>query len=328
MGLLSVLSPTLFSNFMSLPGVAVLWGLLRTDPFSDFARANLITQLAVFIPTVQIPVLLTRRLAYVDLAWPSGLLAMGCVSLARTIHGAPDLKSPDTIRSVLMALAYIFQGGRMALGAWALFFSGHMRKEMQRYTYQRKRWAAAGIAPGSFAETVELQKEAFTQCLANLGPLSVPLALQSCVGGVGAPRAIEVFSWLLWGSSFVLESVADVQKLAFAQEMKKKGLRKQVCNKGLWNYTRHPNYFGEWMVWVALALGSSPSFGTFLANSESVAFNACALFGLCSGPLAMYVCLVHWTGATPAEFFSMENRPDYARYCEKVNCFFPGPRKE
>merc|ERR1712135_42949 len=79
---------------------------------------------------------------------------------------------------------------------------------------------------------------------------------------------------------------------------------------------------------VALALGSSPSFGTFLANSESVAFNACALFGLCSGPLAMYVCLVHWTGATPAEFFSMENRPDYARYCEKVNCFFPGPRKE
>merc|ERR1712217_255669 len=137
---------------------------------------------------------------------------------------------------------------------------------MQRYTYQRRRWMVAGISAGSLAEVIELQKEAFTQCLANLGPLSVPLALQSCVRA-GPLQLTEIISWALWASSFVWEHTSDLQKLAFTQAMKKQGLRKKVCDYGLWNYSRHPNYFGEWMVWVALALASLPSLRQFLKEN-------------------------------------------------------------
>ena len=56
-----------------------------------------------------------------------------------------------------------------------------------------------------------------------------------------------------------MESIADLQKLAFLRDMKKKGESNRVCNVGLWRYRRHPNYFAEWMVWTALVVASIPS---------------------------------------------------------------------
>eukprot|EP00927_Polykrikos_kofoidii_P070751 TRINITY_DN67144_c0_g1_i1.p1 TRINITY_DN67144_c0_g1~~TRINITY_DN67144_c0_g1_i1.p1 ORF type:complete len:355 (+),score=39.37 TRINITY_DN67144_c0_g1_i1:73-1137(+) len=347
--LVRVVNPKLYSNAMSAPALAVFVLLLKNEPFRSFARINLLTQLAVFIPTVQIPTLLTGRLSYVDIAWPTGLFAMGLVSLIRQLRRLVCGKAQErddggqTVsthaancrRALLISLAYMFQGGRMALGAWTMFFSGHMRNEMQRYTYQRRRWAAVGILAGSFAEKVELQKEAFTQCLANIGPLAVPLALQSCVNA-GQHRFIEVVGWSLWIASFAWEHASDLQKVAFGRAMKQQGLRKKVCNFGLWNYSRHPNYFGEWMVWVSLALASLPAFQRFWNDNSgqkdkqvgnSVLSRLGMALSLLSVPTSMYICLVHWTGATPAEFYSLQNRPDYAQYCQEVNCFFPWPRR-
>merc|ERR1712032_1408621 len=145
-------------------------------------------------------------------------------------------------------------------------------------------------------------------------------------------------SWGLWAASFVWEHASDLQKVAFGREMKKQGLRKQVCNFGLWNYTRHPNYFGEWMVWVALALASIPSMLQFKRDagqadpyhkrSESHLASLGMQLSLLMVPLSMYLCLVHWTGDVPAEYYSLQNRPMYAQYCKEVNCFFPGPRRK
>ena len=50
--------------------------------------------------------------------------------------------------------------------------------------------------------------------------------------------------------------------------------------------------------------------------------------GLVFVSYAMYQCLVNYTGAAPAEFYSAQKRPDYARYQKMVNMFVPGPRKE
>lgn len=347
MDVLKVLHPKLMSNQMSLPSVLVALALWQSKSFGQFARINLVAQLAVFIPCVQIPAFQTGRLTYVDLAWPTGLFVMGfhsfVQSLYRSIAGANEdtVEKPKTtsftagLRKFLIAFAYMFQGGRMAFGAWTMFSVGHMRKEMQRYTFQRQRWAAVGITAAAtpVAEIVEIQKEAFTQCLANLGIQAVPIALQSQTNA-GPMNLIELFGWCVWCSSFVIEHMSDLQKMAFGQAMKKQGLRGKVCNVGLWNHTRHPNYFGEWMVWVALAITSLPSLKKYLddqasdskKNKDDPSTRRLLTAGLLLVPVTMYICLVHWTGAVPAEFYSLKNRPDYAQYMREVNCFFPGPR--
>jgi steroid 5-alpha reductase family enzyme len=333
---LKVMNPKLFSNIMSLPPLLIFFMLMKSTHFGQYSRVNFITQLAVFIPCVQIPAFRTGRLSYVDIAWPTGLLAMGVVSFMRSLHNllfGDDKREHkswgEVLRPFLASFAYIFQGGRMAFGAWTMFSVGPLHHEMQRYMYQRQRWAAAGITAGSFVEVLEIQKEAFAQCLANLGTLSMPLALQSCVPA-GPMTRFELLSWCMWCASFVWEHVSDLQKLAFGRAMKKQGLRGKVCDFGLWNYTRHPNYFGEWMVWVSLTLASLPTLKRYLESEEktsSMSLRAGIALGLLSVPTSMYMCLVHWTGATPAEFYSLKNRPDYARYIREVNCFFPGPRR-
>ena len=50
-------------------------------------------------------------------------------------------------------------------------------------------------------------------------------------------------------------------------------------------------------------------------------------WGLFSISWMMYTCLVHYTGAAPAEYYSVKKRPDYVKYQKTVNMFIPGPRK-
>jgi steroid 5-alpha reductase family enzyme len=126
--------------------------------------------------------------------------------------------------------------------------------------------------------------------------------------------------------AFAIESVANIQKLTFLRTMKKAGKKNRVCNVGLWKYSRHPNYFAEWMVWNGLVIASIPS---WLALYESESFIIWSLLGagLLFASWKMYTKLVYHTGAVPAEYYSVQKRPDYKTYQETTNMFFPGPGK-
>jgi steroid 5-alpha reductase family enzyme len=87
---------------------------------------------------------------------------------------------------------------------------------------------------------------------------------------------------------------------------------------------RHPNYFGEWMVWVSLAVVSLPS----VANMWQLATHpwptsAALTFGLVVCVHAMFVCLTTYTGAVPSEYYSVQKRPSYVDYQRRVPMFFP-----
>ena len=69
----------------------------------------------------------------------------------------------------------------------------------------------------------------------------------------------EIIGFVLWIAFFLMEHVADLQKQAFLINAKKNKLKNQVCNVGLWKYTRHPNYFSEWMIWNSLIFASFSS---------------------------------------------------------------------
>jgi steroid 5-alpha reductase family enzyme len=105
-------------------------------------------------------------------------------------------------------------------------------------------------------------------------------------------------------------ALADEQLRRFKADPAHRGM---VCDTGLWGLSRHPNYFFEWLGWMAyplLALGYAPGLLAFAA------------------PALMYLLLVHASGIPPLEAHMERSRgAAFAAYRARVNAFFPGPAK-
>lgn len=107
------------------------------------------------------------------------------------------------------------------------------------------------------------------------------------------------------------ETLADLQLDRFRKTSR---TRTAVMEEGLWAYSRHPNYFFEWLFWCAIAL----------AALGSGWFGIVALLA----PLQMYWLLVHVSGIPPLEEHMLKTRGQAFRDLQaRVNAFFPGPRR-
>ncbi len=288
--------------------------LLLSHNFAEVSLLNGVFQLLLFTFVVCIPAWRTGRMSYVDIGWPWGLTVIGLLTWV--------LSEGDPTRVALVSIAYLFAGARMGLGAIRLLQLGHLNTELPRYEFQKRRWAKAEKTNTALA----MQVEALLQGFANAAFLAFPAFI---IASNPSPdiSVFEILGIVIWLGSFVMESVADKQKLAFLREMKKTGMRNSVCNVGLWKYSRHPNYFAEWMVWNALIIAAIPSW-LALYSSESVVIFTLLGCGLLLVSHFMYTTLVRYTGAVPAEFYSVQKRPEYRRYQESTNMFFPGPNKQ
>ncbi|MDG1293243.1 MAG: DUF1295 domain-containing protein [Pseudomonadales bacterium] len=291
--------------------------LLVSNSFALIGLTNGILQLLLFILVVCIPTWLTDRMSYVDIGWPWGLVLIGIVTLLLSEGDSEG----NSVRVIAVSLAYIFAGARMGIGALKMWKAGMLKKEFPRYEYQKHRWITAGKTNVKLI----MQVEVVLQGLANASFLAIPAFIIATNAG-GPITILEALGLSIWLSAFILESVADNQKLAFLKAMKKEGKRKQVCDIGLWKYSRHPNYFAEWMVWNGLIIASIPSWLALYEN-ESLLIWLLLGCGLLFASRMMYTTLVYYTGAVPAEYYSVQKRPEYKRYQEVTNRFFPGPKK-
>jgi len=296
-----------------LPFVAGWLLLLVTEQFFFLSLVNGVAQLVLFAFVVCLPTWRTGRMSYVDIGWPWGLTVIGILTW---IYG-----EGDSLRVAIVSIAYIFAGSRMGLGAIKLLISGHLDKELPRYEFQKKRWIKAGKTNTALA----MQIEAIVQGVANAAFLAFPAFIIASDPSeeISIYEIIGIFIWL---ASFIMESVADAQKLKFLRAMKKSGARYTVCNIGLWQYSRHPNYFAEWMVWNALVIASIPSWLQLYPNMSVIIFVLLGV-GLLMISRIMYVTLVTYTGAVPSEYYSVQKRPAYKDYQQTTNMFFPGPTK-
>jgi steroid 5-alpha reductase family enzyme len=287
--------------------------LLFSDNLASIGLINGTLQLILFALVVCLPAWITGRMSYVDIGWPWGLTLIGVLTW---MYG-----EGDTTRVAIVSIAYIFAGCRMGLGALKMWRLGYLKTEFPRYEYQKGRWKKSGKTNTALA----MQVEAILQGLANASFLAMP-AFVIATNPDGAISVFEIIGMVVWLSAFVIENVADMQKLAFLKEMKSLGHKNKVCNVGLWKYSRHPNYFAEWMVWNGLVIASIPSW-LALYQSEQVIIWALLGFGILLASRMMYTTLVYYTGAVPAEFYSVQKRPEYKAYQQKTNIFFPGPNK-
>lgn len=294
------------------PFIAVWLLLLFSASFTQLSLINGAAQLLLFIFVVCIPAWRTERMSYVDIGWPLGLAVIGVVVI---VHHTL------TVHSLLIGAIYLFMGLRMGLGAIKMWRSGHLERELPRYQYQRIRWVRRGITNTK----VIIQSEVLAQGLANMSFLALP-AFIIAIGGGDTMGFFELMGLVIWIAAFVMETVADTQKNKFLKKMRAEGLKRQVCNVGLWKYSRHPNYFAEWMVWNGLIIAAIPSWYA-LRHTEPLAI--WLLLGGCLAMVSrtMYVTLVYYTGAKPAEHFSVQKRPHYLEYQKQTNRFFPGPVK-
>ncbi|MGW8222524.1 MAG: DUF1295 domain-containing protein [Syntrophobacteria bacterium] len=122
---------------------------------------------------------------------------------------------------------------------------------------------------------------------------------------------LDLVGAIIWAVGFIFEAVADWQLYRFKADPENKG---KVMKKGLWAYTRHPNYFGESLVWWGLFLIT-------LATPGSA--------WVVISPLLITLLLLKVSGVTLLEKTIVESRPEYADYIKSTSSFIPWfPRKK
>lgn len=190
---------------------------------------------------------------------------------------------------------------------WSLRLAGHIGQrtrgggEDPRYAKLIEQWGSAA----SLRLFIFLQIQAIA---AFVLVLAVYLAASN---GQGFPRVIDVFATMVALTALAGEALSDAQLSKFRKTPEAKT---GVCETGLWRYSRHPNYFFEWLFWCSFP---------FLAV-QAQALTWVSLLA----PMMMYWLLVHVSGIPPLEQHMLKSRGEKFRALQRrVNAFFPGPRK-
>ncbi len=295
-------------TLLVLAGVVIFF----SETLRSLFLANLIGQLFLFLVVAHIPTLLTGRMSYVDLAWPFGLLLIGIIVMV--------FASGEPWRVWLVGFIYVSMGMRMGILSVRGLIHGAFTREFNRYQYQRLRWEKEGKTHVPLAMHIDVA----AQALLNISLLCLPAFLfsNSLPSDNSWMVAMELFGGIVWCLCFMLEWLSDAQKRKFSQSAKSEGKSKAVCTIGLWQYSRHPNYFFEWMLWNALVLMTTPALLSLISVELDIVvlLIAIVLFYL---PFYMFNGLLYGTGVEPSEYYSEKSRPEYSDYQSKTNKFFP-----
>jgi steroid 5-alpha reductase family enzyme len=229
-----------------------------------------------------------RDASIVDIYWGPGFAAIAAVAFLVAGGGHPR-------RALVLALAL---GWGLRLGVYLLWRNaGH--GEDPRYAAMRRRH---GERFGIVSLTSVFGLQAALQWI-----VSLPLQLTQAAPGPASLGALDALGVALWCAGMLFETIGDLQLARFKADPKSQG---QVLDRGLWRYTRHPNYFGDFLAWWGFgAIALAGPYGAF------------ALIG----PALMSFLLMRYSGVPTLERSIGKRRPGYREYQQRTNAFFPGP---
>ena len=177
---------------------------------------------------------------------------------------------------------------------------GHHPVEDGRYQQLRRDWAV-GFARRMF--------NFFQMQAVSVVILGLPFLLVAVNPAVGF-HTLEIAGVALWFLALMGESLADGQLRAFKRDHANQG---KVCEVGLWRYSRHPNYFFEWLIWVSFLVFALASPWGWLAVIS---------------PAVILYLLLRVTGIPLTEEQSVRSKGDaYRQYKQTTSAFFPWFRK-
>ena len=234
----------------------------------------------------------TGNASVVDAVWS---FAMGGIGVLYALLGAGD-----PVRRALLAV--------MA-GGWGLRLGMHLMHRIRsepedaRYEALRAEWRGKGW------DVHQRMARFYANQAVSVVLLSLPFLLAASHAAPPSPVWLSAAGGL-WLLAWVGESVADAQLRRFRASP---GHRGRVCEVGLWRLSRHPNYFCEWLVWVAFALLALDAPWGWLG-----------LFA----PAGMAYLLLRVTGVPLTEARMLASRGDaYRAYQARVSRFVPWPPK-
>jgi steroid 5-alpha reductase family enzyme len=257
---------------------------------------NALWPVAVFAVAIMVVIwwlaLRINNLGIVDIAW-SVAFAPVAIFYSSTTHG-------DPVRRWLIAgVATLWS---LRLGTHLYFrVVGHHPHEDVRYAQMRAKWGT----------NLKSQALIFFELQAVLIVLLSTPFLIACLN----PRpGISVLEWAgvaVWAMAIAGESVSDLQLKQFRLRPENKG---RICQAGLWNFSRHPNYFFEWLVWVGFFL--------FAWDSPGGCYTV-----LCPGLMLFFLLRV--TGIPLTEELSLKSKGDaYREYQRTTSAFVPWFKKK
>jgi len=229
---------------------------------------------------------IAKNVSIVDLFWGLGFILSGVFYFLKTGGNEP--------RKIILIIL---------VSVWALRLSGYLawrnigKGEDFRYKQFREKYGAKRYWWISFFQTFLLQG-------ILMWLISAPLLGAQIKGQNNALGILDYAGIVLWIIGFCFESIGDLQLSRFKNDPTNKG---KVLDKGLWHYTRHPNYFGDSAIWwgygfLCLAAGSYlPVLGSVL----------------------MTALIIKVSGVALLEKSLKEKKPEYKEYIENTSAFLP-----
>ena len=224
------------------------------------------------------------RVSVMDVGWGLGFAVVALLALG--------VGSGDLARRVALAVAAVLWGGRLA---WHIARRNRGREDPR---YERLLERAGG----------HRFRFAVLHVFGPQGLLIWLIAMPTQVGAVAGPgsRAVLAVGLAVWALGLVFEAVGDAQLARFKSDPANRG---RLMTRGLWAWTRHPNYFGDACVWWGLYLASASAWPGELTVLS---------------PVVMTVILVWGTGARMTER-AMAGRPGWEEYAARTSGFVPLP---
>jgi steroid 5-alpha reductase family enzyme len=230
---------------------------------------------------------LRRDVSLVDVYWGLGFLVVAGLSAA--------MNRPVNVRTAVMLALVAIWGVRLA---GFLLWRKWGEPEDHRYRAMREQHGARFWWVSLF--TVFLLQGLLMWVIA------IPLQVVAASHANSFPSLTDLLGLSLWLIGFFFEAVGDAQLARFKSRPENRG---RVMDRGLWRYTRHPNYFGEFLMWWGLFLLCVSAGGAWTGFS----------------PLVMTVLLLKVSGVTLLESTITERRPEYAEYQRRTSSFVPRP---
>lgn len=230
-----------------------------------------------------------RDASIVDIIWGFGFVV---VAWAVRLQG-----DTNTARQWLLVILVTIWGLRLTA---YLFWRNVGEEEDYRYRAMRRRWGAR------FPIISLLTVFTLQGTLMWIVSLGVQLGQVDDTPDIGWLGVLGVAVWVV---GFGFESIGDYQLARFKSDPANEG---KVMDRGLWRYTRHPNYFGDCVAWWGIALVAAET--------------GIGAWGIL-GAVVMTILLLRISGVALLERGLKKRKPDYAAYVERTSAFFPMPPK-